>query len=79
MDIALVLKIDLFSMPRFHKHRENSSLGSKKMCLDAPEKEFIKAQKKMFLRDVKKNHVPSTSSGTHRQCFKNSFCCLTDK
>lgn len=45
MDIALVLKIDVFSMPRFHKHRENSSLGGKKMFLDVHEVECVKGSK----------------------------------
>lgn len=35
-----------------------------------------RAQKKMLLRDIKNNHIPSTSLGTHKQCFKNSFLLL---
>lgn len=34
MDITLVLKIDIFSMPRFHRQRGNSSLVGKRMLLE---------------------------------------------
>lgn len=45
MDIALVIKIDIFSMPRFHEHKGNSSLAGKKMLLDVPEGGFIRDSK----------------------------------
>lgn len=42
IDMTLVLKMDFFSMLRFHKQRGNSSLVGKKMLLEVPEGGFIR-------------------------------------
>lgn len=41
----LVLKIDFFSMPRFHKQRGNLSVVGKQMLLEVPEQGFIRGSK----------------------------------